>query len=293
MSPARGTSFGWDDCPPRPDAAEGAPDGLRLRGTDRSNRRAQRFFHAVLVQFLADRKLTVERMISERIEGFWLRFTEKELDDLLESAAEEYSDVERIGEQEDVDRKYKATEKGERLRPPQSLSLTDPANVLRITREAVQRWWPAFVAVGGLIGITGIISADEAWKREVAIAALVLSFLFLVLLFGYFGEQVLKEGARAWPRLAVYRPAFYAWVTHPWRQAFFPAAGWLLVALLVLALLFLRWETAATLVAFGLAGVVGIAIGVAFLRVRSMRKASAEERDDVENCRSRKATVAS
>lgn len=283
MAPPHYPSVGWDDCPPLTGVPENAPNGLALHGTERPKRWAQRFFHGILVQLLADRKLTVERMMSEGIGAFWLRFTAKELDDLLHSAAEEYSDVERIGELGDVHRKYRATEQGNKLRTPRSVSLTDTANVVLLVREAFKRWR---VISGGLgaLGITVPIFARQPWQRELAIAVALLSLLFLVLLFGYLGERDLKAAALAWPRLDIYRHEFYVWVTHQWRQVFFPTAGWFFSAMVALALLLRRSDTIASVFA-GVAAVVVVVILVAYLTVRPLRKASAEERERVKRCR--------
>jgi hypothetical protein len=113
-------SIGLDDCPP----ATGIPDDTRgqllLTGTERAKRRAQRVYHAVLVQRLAERKLTAQQLLEEQIGWFWLRFTPEELDDLLESAAEVYSDVERVDERGDTTAKYRATPKGEKLPKPRT-----------------------------------------------------------------------------------------------------------------------------------------------------------------------------
>jgi hypothetical protein len=287
MGPPSGTSFGLDDCPPHGRIPEDPPNTLELLGDDSSHKRARRLFHADLVRFLADRKMTVEEMLCGRIEALELRFTKEELDDLLRSAAGVYSHVECVTES--GEQKYRATPKGENLPPPRSVSLAERPNVFLLGRHAGKRWWAAVGFVSLLTGLSIASLRDaEAWQRELAIAVGALGLILLMLLYGFLGERDLKAAALAWPRFKDYRPHFYDWVTHSWRQAFFPIAGWVFGALLAATWLLWRWKPTAAPIAMALTVIVLLVIVVAYLFVRRTRNDFLHERKQVKECRESK-----
>ncbi len=164
--------------------------------------------------------------------------------------------------------------------------MTDPRNLLLLTREALRVWWTLLPAVLGIVGSAAVILIFErAWLLELVVAVAVLLSAFLVLLFGFLGELHLIAAAKAWPRLELYRPHFYKWVTHPWRQAFFPTAGWLLLTLLVSAFLLRRQTIGATIAAACAAALVASVMLVAYVRVRPWRDRSSDELRRVQECR--------
>jgi hypothetical protein len=273
-SPPR-NSAGWSDCPPphTEDAVvpNGISDGLGLKAAGNAAernvaKRAQRLFHAALVEHLDS---FGPRTVDEMTGGFgWfhLRLTAHELVQLVDSA-QTSGHVERMPDYVDplgtlVCGKYLPTDKGLKLRGPRGAGADDlrEAAVVVVKQVCVtfKDWW---AALGTLVAVLGIGAFWFKAHRGELIAVAILAVLGAVLMYGTRGERELKAAALRWPRLEAYRPCRYAWQTHPWREWFSPVV--ILAAAGLGAIALLAWVPA-VVIALGVAAVARVGYGMHF-----------------------------
>jgi hypothetical protein len=249
----RAHRYGWNDCPmPCSDPARvpaGVKDGINL--DDSGGKRARQVFHAALAASLQDRGDRTAEFMQGKLGWFKLRYTNNELQDVLDTATRYRPKVidatERgrltnaTGERNPVIGNVVLSPTGEKLTAPRGASLTD------LTKTGVL-WtvlmWKGFDGFSGvvklLVGLFPLASLAVGIVTKhywLLVALVVMVWWTFVLAIGYRGERALKAAALAWRRLELYRPCRYRYETHRWRHWFFPVMEWLFVLLVAGTLL--------------------------------------------------------
>jgi hypothetical protein len=264
----RAQRYGWNDCPMPPcDPAKvpvpmlpadpvqvpaGAEDGIDLDGP--AGKRARRVFHAALAASLQNRGVRTAEFMQGKLGWFKLRYTNNELQAVLDTAdrfhpavidAPKRGDVTdpATGKPNPVIGNVELTPEGGKLTAPRGASLTDLGNTGVLWTVLMWKGFDGFsgivkalvVLVPVLASIVAFLTAPgNSW---VAVAVVVLVWWAFVLFVGWRGELALKAAALAWPRLKLYRPCRYRFETHPWRHWLFPLVEWLVALLTAGALL--------------------------------------------------------
>jgi hypothetical protein len=99
-------------------------------------------------------------------------------------------------------------------------------------RIAVDRWKALAAILVVIVGVSAYVSRQEIDEhRDMFIVGLVVVLWSAVLVARTVVARQRRAEACAWPRLKLYRPAFYEWETHAWRWWAVPVAQWVAAAL--------------------------------------------------------------
>lgn len=241
------TKPGWDHKPPDNTAAIEKLSADRFQSLDGDNgraRRARRAFFGFLVYSLDMWGAGPADEMAGNLGWFYLQLTDGESKHLLESARK-HGMVRALGDDRDVygsaiDPQWIPTDRGLKLAQPRGASTGDlwrgGLAIFDQIRVAFKDWWTLVALVAGLLSIQ-IARGDTlgGWL----VIGLVVTIWTLILLVGLRGELDLKAMAQCWPRLAVYRPARYAWQVNdlrPWLEFGTRAVTFAGLAVAVLAL---------------------------------------------------------
>ena len=255
----RAKRYGWNDCPMSRDGrAPRVPDGvdrqgIRLDGPE--GKRARRVFHAALAASLQNRGTRTAEFMQGKLGWFKLRYTNNELQQVLDTAdrfAPAVIEAAKRGDVTDLATRrtnpvignVKLTERtGEKLSAPRGGSLTDLGKTGVLWTVLMWKGFSGFsIIVKAAIVLFPFAGGSVAFFKApgnswVAVALVVQVWWTFVLVVGWRSEYALKAAALAWPRLKDYRPCRYQFETHPWRHWFFPLVEWLVVLLAMGALL--------------------------------------------------------
>jgi hypothetical protein len=221
-------------------------EGIDLGGP--GGKRARAVFHAALGASLQDRGTRTAESMQGKLGWFKLRYTNNELQQILDTAdryrpkvisAPKRGDVMDpvTGEPKPVTGNVELTEKGETIHAPRGASPTDLGETgIRST----VLMWEAFsnseklvkvgVALSPIVG--GVVAFLTAPVNRWAAVAIVVQLWWAAVLYsGWRGETALKAAALAWPRLEGYRPRRYEFETHRWRHGLFPLLEWFVLLL--------------------------------------------------------------
>jgi hypothetical protein len=269
------SSAGWDDHPPdRLDPS--VPDGIKLIGDEPRVRRARRVYHAALADSIKERGgRTAERMLG-RLGWFHLRYTAKELQNVLKSARR-YDVIETPGSSTFDDRvtgDVRLTSDGKRLTPPRGASVADFRHVATQTTALM---WDVIAGaekpvarLAALVAGLGVVGAWASgnWRLLAWVAWL---WIVIAQVLVAKNELELKAAAQTWPRLKQYREHRYAWETHAWRHWFFPVVR-ALVAGLVACAVFVWQRPASYWLSAASAGVAAVGLAIYFWKVGPLRR---------------------